>query len=208
MVIWGFSDLVMQTGHEQPLREFARTLRALPKAKLQPALDTTLQTNLALREVREGGKLWFIAANPCPWPLRAEVYVANGAPVRDAVSGKLIAENKTGGHSIVALELKPYEVRAFRVDSATAKLHGWKNQPVPERDLAHARAVIADAEKLLANKTLVTRLPATDSDFLTHAIASANQALASQHTALAWAIVSDSRFWSLARTQWIGGRPH
>jgi len=207
MIIWGFSDLVMQTGHEQPLREFARVLRALPKAKLLPALNTTLQSNLVLREVRDGGKLWFIAANPCPWPLRAEVYVEKGVPVRDAVNSNLIAENKTGGHSVVPLDLNPYEVRAFRVDDTKAKLAGWKNQPVSDAECAHARGVIADAEKLLMNKAFTTRLPTADRAFLTERIAAANEALASQHTALAWSIVSDWRFWSLARTQWIGGRP-
>jgi len=38
------------------------------------------------------------------------------------------------------------------VDSVAAKLHGWKNRPVDETELDHARAVIADAEKLLTDK--------------------------------------------------------
>jgi len=205
MVVWGFCDLVMQTGHEQPLREFARVLRALPKAKFQPALDTTLESNLVLREVRDGGKLWFIAANPGYWPLQAEVYVTGANGIHDATSGAVAAESAANGNTILPLTLKPYEVRVYRVDSATAKLHRWKNRPVDETELDHTRAVIADAQKLLTDKAYIARLPDADRKFLTTRIAAANTALASQHIAKAWSLVSDSRFWSLARTQWIGG---
>ena len=207
MVVWGFCDLVMQTGHEQPLREFARVLRALPKAKFQPALDTTLESNLVLRELREDGKLWFIAANPGYWPLQAEVHVTGANGIHDATSTALVAAIIANGKTILPLKLKPYEVRAFRVDSATAKLQGWKNEAVPEIELAHTRAVIADAEKLLNDRAFNARLPNADREFLTAQIAAANIALTSQHIAKAWSLVSDSRFWSLARTQWIGGKP-
>jgi hypothetical protein len=201
VVVWGFSDLVMQTGHEQPLREFARTLRALPHAKLMPALGTTLHSNLVLREVSDGGKLWFIAANPGCWPLRAEVYVEKGVPVRDAVSGKLIAENKTDGHSIVPLDLKPYEVRAFVVDTATAKLAGWKNQPIAEPDLTHLRSVLADAEQLLTDKSRAAKLSAEEREFLTKQTAEIKTALDSQQIAKAWSLITDWRFWTDTRTR-------
>ena len=42
----------MMVGHEQELREFAKVYRALPAEKFQPALDTGLQTNLVIRELR------------------------------------------------------------------------------------------------------------------------------------------------------------
>ena len=207
MVVWGFCDLVMQTGHEQPLREFARVLHALPKAKFQPALDTTLESNLVLRELHEDGKLWFIAANPGYWPLQAEIYVTGANGIHDATSTALVAAIIANGKTILPLNLKPYEVRACRVDNATAKLQGWKNEAVPEIELAHTRAVIADAEKLLNDKAYNARLPSADREFLTAQMAAANTALASQHIEKAWSLVSDSRFWSLARTQWIGGKP-
>jgi hypothetical protein len=201
LVVWGFSDLVAQTGHEQPLREFARTLRALPKAKLMPSLGTTLQSNLVLREVRDGGKLWFIAANPGCWPIRAEVYVEKGAPVRDAVSGNIIAENKNGGHSIVPLDLKPYEVRAFVVNDSRAKLAGWKNQPIAEPDLAHLRTVLADAEQTLADKSRAARLPPAEREFMAQQIAAVKAALASQEIAKGWSLITDWRFWTDTRTR-------
>jgi len=46
LLMWGFNDVLLMTGHEQPLRESARVLRALPKAKFAPALKTDLTTNL------------------------------------------------------------------------------------------------------------------------------------------------------------------
>jgi hypothetical protein len=196
LVMWGFCDLVMMTGHEQPLREFARTLRALPKAKLMPALGTSLQTNLVLREARESGKLWFIAANPGYWPLRAEVHVSGGT-VRDAATGR--SATGSGG---LALELKPYEVRAFVVDATTAKLTGWKTHPVAETDLAHLKGVLADAEAILADQTRARRLLVEDQEFMAQQIAHIRIALAKQEVARAWSLVTDWRFWTKTRNLW------
>lgn len=201
ILMWGFCDLVMQTGHEQPLREFARTLRALPKAKLVPALGTTLQSNLVLREVRDAGKLWFGVANPGYWPLCAEVYVESGAPVHDASSGKLIAENITGGRCNVTLDLKPYEVRAFVVDNANAKLAGWNTQPVAEADLAHIRGIITEAESILADRSRAAKLLPGERDFMQKQIAAAKAALAKQEIAKAWSLVTDWRFYTDMRTR-------
>jgi hypothetical protein len=201
MVMWGFCDLVIQTGHEQPLREFARVLRSLPKAKLMPALDTSLQTNLVLREVRDAGKLWFIAANPGYWPLTAEVYVTGANGIRDAASGAIATESAANGNTILKLALKPYEVRAFVVDAPAAKLHGWKSQPVAAADLAHIHTVLAEAETLLANKSRAARLLPEERDFTTKQIAEIKAALEVQQIAKAWSLVTDSRFWTNTRTR-------
>jgi len=193
--MWGFCDLVMQTGHEQPLREFARVLRALPRAKFEPALGTSLQTNLVLREARAGGKLWFIAANPGYWPLRAEVMVP-GATVRDAVSGRSSAS--PGG---IALDLKPFEVRALVVDHASAELAGWKNVPVADADLAHLRGLIAEAEAITTTPARAAKLLPEERDFITRQAAEAKAALAAQQIAKAWALVTDWRFFTNLRTR-------
>lgn len=195
MVVWGFCDLVVQTGHEQALREFARVLRSLPKAKLMPALGTSLQTNLVLREVRDDGKLWFIAANPGCSPLRAEVMVP-GATVRDAVSGRSAA-----GPGGIALELKPYEVRAFVVDNANAKLASWKIHPVADADLAHIRGLIAEADTLLADRSRAAKLLPEEREFLAKQAAEAKAALAKQEVAKAWSLVTDWRFYTDIRTR-------
>jgi len=195
ILMWGFCDLVMQTGHEQPLREFARVLRALPRAKFEPALGTSLQTNLVLREARAGGKLWFIAANPGYWPLRAEVMVP-GATVRDAVSGRSSAS--PGG---IALDLKPFEVRALVVDHASAKLADWKNVPVADADLAHLRGLIAEAEAITTTPARAAKLLPEERDFITRQAAEAKAALAAQQIAKAWALVTDWRFFTNLRTR-------
>ncbi len=133
--------------------------------------------------------------------MRAEIAVDGLSTMRDAVSGQAFAKVPHDGRLAVPLDFKPHAVRAFGVDSANAKLTAWKNQPVADTDLVHVRTVIADAEKLLTNKTLSARLPTADRAFLTGQIAAANAALASQRTALAWSVVSHWRFWSPARTQ-------
>jgi hypothetical protein len=176
-------------------------LRSLPKAKLMPALDTSLQTNLVLREVRDAGKLWFIAANPGYWPLTAEVYVTGANGIRDAASGAIATESAANGNTILKLALKPYEVRAFVVDAPAAKLHGWKNQPVAAADLAHIHTVLAEAETLLANKSRAARLLPEERDFTTKQIAEIKAALEVQQIAKAWSLVTDSRFWTNTRTR-------
>ncbi len=203
MVMWGFCDLVVQTGHEQELREFARVLRSLPKAKLLPALDTSLQTNLVLREVRDGGKLWFIAANPGYWPLTAEVYVTGTKGIRDAVSGDIAAESAANGNTILKLQLKPYEVRAFIADAPAAKLHGWKNAAIAEADVAHISGVVADAEAILANKARAAKLLPAEHEFMAKQLTEINAALATQNIAKAWSLITDSRFWINTRTRMV-----
>ena len=203
LVMWGFCDLVIQTGHEQPLREFARTLRALPRAKLMPALGTTLQSNLVLREVRDGGKLWFIAANPGYWPLTAEVYVTGAKAIRDAASGAIAAESDAKGNTILKLTLKPYEVRAFVVDAPAAKLHGWSNEVIADTDLDHMRSVLTDAEAILVDKSRATKLLPAEREFMAKHIAEIKAALAAQHIAKAWSLVTDSRFWINTRTRMV-----
>jgi len=178
-------------------------LRSLPKAKLLPALDTSLQSNLVLREVRNGGKLWFIAANPGYWPLRAEVYVTGAKGIRDAASGAITAESVANANTILKLALKPYEVRAFVVDEANAKLHGWKNDAIAEADLAHMRTVVSDAEAILANKARAAKLLPAEREFMATQIAEIKVALAAQHIAQAWSLVTDSRFWINTRTRMV-----
>jgi hypothetical protein len=121
--------------------------------------------------------------------------------VHDAVSSKLIAENKTGGHSIVPLDLNPYEVRAFVVDDANAKLAGWKNQPIAEPDLAHLRSVLTDAEQILADKSRAARLLPAERDFMAQQLTAAKAALASQEIAKGWSLITDWRFWTDTRTR-------
>jgi len=184
MVIWGFSDLVMQTGHEQPLREFARVLRSLPKAKLQPALGTTLESDLVIREVVSGSTRHFVAANPCPWPVKGRIEASGGST------------------PAFSLDLKPYEVRAFQAP-ASVKLTRVQTEPPAEIDLAHLHQILADAEKLLTNRTLAARVlrEPTDRTFVEQILTAAKAALSVKQPAKAWSLVTQPRFWILTRTK-------
>gem|GEM_PF-2461404 len=122
--------------------------------------------------------------------------------VTDTVSGQVVAAKGARASSVVTLALKPYEVRAFRVDEPTAALVAWRNQPTPHADLAWPRTIIADAEKLLANRALSKRVLTGDGDqeFVMQQIKLVSEALAAGKTALAWSLLTDSRFWHLTRT--------
>ncbi len=184
MVMWGFCDLVVQTGHEQELREFARTLRSLPKEKLMPTLDTTLQTDLVIREARTADALHFIVANPCPWPVTGTIQMQGARTPSSEVN------------------LKPYEVRDFHAPAAV-KLTAWSTQPTAESDLTHLRTVLAEAEELLANRSRAARLLAAEREFMAQQITAIKAALSARQIAKAWSLATDSHFWINTRTRMV-----
>ncbi len=55
MAMFGFCDAGLIVGGEQPLREFAQVLRALPREKFQPVDGTGFDSNLAIRDLRKDG---------------------------------------------------------------------------------------------------------------------------------------------------------
>jgi len=78
-----------------------------------------------------------------------------------------------------------------------------QTEPPAEIDLAHLHQILADAEKLLTNRTLAARIlrePA-DRTFVEQTLTAAKAALTARQPAKAWSLVTQPRFWILTRTK-------
>ena len=113
--------------------------------------DTGLTTNLAIRELRLDEEYWFYVANPGYWPVTVELVLENAAEVFDAVKGDRVAKSGWGGKTKVELDLNPFDVAAFKIPAADAKIVEWKGEAVRGKQTGHLERIVAETEALFAN---------------------------------------------------------
>ena len=209
VVMFGFTDVMFPMGHEQELREFSRVLTALPKGRFAPVGETTdFKHNFAIRDLRRDGEYWFYVANPGYWSIKGTVTLDRVSSVHDPVTGQAVAARVANGKTVVPIELKGYGVAAFRVtggasrprtDLAGVRIRSWRNDPVPDEDLAHLRGIIADVRRLLAAPKIAATISETDRTFLAEATVRAEASLADGRYAEAWLQLRNWRLWILWR---------
>ena len=197
LVMFGFTDLHMIVGHEQELREFARVLAVLPKDRFRPVLDTGLETNLAIRDLRKGEAYYFYVANPGCWAISGSVSLSAPSKITNLVNGWSAAAAED-----IELDLPPYGVAAFRVDSPSAKVVSWKAEPVAGEQLAHLRGLAADCRRRLEDRYARAILKPDEKRFVQEKLGTAEAGLAAGEYARAWAALSHWRFWTLSR-EWM-----
>ena len=198
VLMYGFMDVNMMVGGEQELREFNRVFTALPDAAFEPALDTTLDTNLVVREARLSDGLAFYVVNPGFWPVKGHVTLKAASRVRNLLDGSAAKVTQRGGQSVVALELKPYSVAAFEAQGRDAKLTAWRNEPIPAAELAHALG-IADLAKTLLDGDARIVLTDEQAAYMERQTAAARECLGRGLAAKAWRILTHWRYWWILR---------
>ena len=201
MVMFGFSHVSLMIGDEQPLREFVKVLRNLPPEKFQTALNTGLETNLAIRDLKKGGSYYFYVANPGYWPIRGSVALTGAGRVVDLAANRTVETRRDGGQTTVSVDLEPYGILAYRVEGGQAKVVSWKTEPVEEKHLAHLQAMVQKAEAMLNNSKALAALLPEEASFMRKAVAQAKADLAGGRYARAWATVTNWRFWILLYEQ-------
>ncbi len=207
MVMMGFTDVSPYIGVEGMQRKFTRVLRRLPWDRFEPVLDTGFDSNLAIRALRQGADYCFYVANPGYWPINGQVTLVNVGEVVDVVSGKIMPM-KDG---VIEVALDPFGVAAFRATPGSSTDHrslitdhsllpqitAWTTAPVAEKELAHMRQILAQAQAAAAKPDVADFLGDADYGVLTGTVARVDQALSKQHYAKAWAAVTDAFFWAV-----------
>lgn len=195
-IMFGFIDPAFYIGEEQPLREFIRVFKRLPAEPFTPVMGEGFTNNLALRVLRKDGAYYFYAANPGYWPIEGTVTLSGANEVVDLVSGNVVAQKpeKSADICTVPVKLAPYGIAAFKTLSSGAKITGWKTGPVPEKELAHMRQIIATAEKLLADEYFKQL---ANYELVRDSTAAAAQALADGRYALAWSLLINDKYWDM-----------
>ncbi len=200
LVMFGFTDANMLVGQEQQLRDFTRVYRALPAARFHPVNQTGFHSNLAIRELRQNGQLYFYAVNPGYWPIKGRIAIAGAAHVAGLVSGDIIKGSDASGAIAVPVELGPFGMAAFQAPAARQAqpvVSGWTNEPVAAADLAHLRRILADAEKTAAMPGMDTLLGRAKDGHLRNSIGEAARALDAGEYARAWGLLTDAEFWTI-----------
>jgi len=199
LFLFGFSHVSLMVGDEQPLREFARVVLALPGERFSPVGDTGMQTNLAIRDLSKDGSYYFYVANPGYWPIKGTVSLENAARVRDLATGRPADARREGSRVLVPVALEPYGISAYRVEDGRAKVVSWETQAVAAADLAHVHSILDRAPGLLDDPRASAALSEDDRGFVKRSVAAAKADLSAGQYARAWSTVTHWRFWSLLR---------
>ena len=198
MVMYGFTDAMFPMGYEQELREFIQILTALPGEKFQPVGETCdFQHNLALRDLRKGKQYWFYVANPGYWPIKGKVVLKGSGRVVDPATDDAVRVRKQGGKTIVPIDLKPFAVVAFRVESPTAKVESWSNEPLSEANLKHMRGIIGRAERMMGMAEVAQAITLEERQLVRETIAKAKEDINKGEYAQAWSALTNWKFWTL-----------
>ena len=197
LVMFGWCDSTALVSNEQPLREFARAFLSLPGEKFCPVLGTGLDTNLAIRELRQGRKYCFYVANPGYWPVTGQVTLTAAARVLDLRTREQVEAERGDGRIRVAVRLEPYGMAAYSADGAQAKVESWTTEPVAKRYLAHIRTLVDRAANSMERPEVRKILSEEDLVFARKTASRAAADLDTGQAARAWSAVTNWRFWSL-----------
>ncbi|MFA7183973.1 MAG: tetratricopeptide repeat protein, partial [Victivallales bacterium] len=198
-ILFGFLDANMIVGHEQQLREFVKVFRALPKKEFVRFGNTGFNTNLAIRETKQGDCCFYVA-NPGYWPVSGQVVLSDAGDIVDLSDNRKAVTKQSGKNTIVPIALKPYGIAAYRV-SGRSKLVSWTTKPAPDKELVHMRNIIAQAENILKKQKTNKTLSTEDIAFMERTVRNAEADLTAGKYASAWAYLSNGHFWTLLRNR-------
>ena len=196
-VCYGLTDLNINVGWEQQLREFAKVFTHLPKDKFQPVLDTGLTTNLAIRQLSRRDGSYFYVANPGYWHMEGTLTLRTNGKVSDLVTGRTVKVSEQGGRIIVPVSLDPYGLVAYRVSSPRLEIESYATSSISKAELAYLQGIIDRVADLLAKPEVKIILPLSDREFVQETLQQARQEIGKKEYASAWSHLTNYRFWSL-----------
>jgi len=151
LLIGGFTDLNINVGHEQTLRELTRVATALPDDRFTAVFDTDLTAEVVVRACRTGDAAWFYLANPSPWPIVAHLRLETPGPVCEVPDGDRAPLAKDGDDSVLDVPLAGFALRAFRTAPGPVRFISCRADAPPEewtarliRHCARVRTALAE----------------------------------------------------------------
>jgi hypothetical protein len=193
LLLTGFTDVNLNVGHEQAIRAITSLYTHLPPEPFAPALDTGLQTNVAIRQLQRDKDAWFYVANPGYWPVRGTVTLSAGGDVYAVGANNKVAG---AGEMAVPIALKPFGLAVFRVASPDLTISGYEVTPVASPETEHLAAGIARVQQLLKDPQARLALSGADRLYVKKTAAKAAKAVREKKHALAWSLVKQPRYWT------------
>lgn len=102
-----------------------------------------------------------------------------------------------GADPDIPIELKPYGLTAFTVEAAHIEVESWRNDALPESELAHMHGIVGAVRDLLSDRGTALAIPRTDRDYLLAVCRAAETMLKQDRYAAAWSALTHWRFWEL-----------
>jgi len=192
LLLSGFTDININVGHEQVLRELAKIYTELPRERFAPALETGLDTNLAIRVHRGADESTLYVANPGQWHVTGTVTAQSEGPVRDLLTAEQIAQ---AGRAELPVDLAPFGIQAFRADANDLEVLAYATDPVSEGELARVRAIPERVRALVEDPQVRLVLSPQDRAYMTEALDQIDRALDENEIARAWSLITAPRFW-------------
>ncbi|MDP6777574.1 MAG: hypothetical protein QGI83_12505, partial [Candidatus Latescibacteria bacterium] len=185
IVFNGYTDLSLNLGNEQVLREVMVPYTRLPYRRFEVVLKTGLEANLAIRKLSVADTSWFYVANPGYWRVKGSISLESGGPVFDVVTGERVSE---GGMTALPISLDPFGLLAFKVPSPRLEIVSYETGRITDREIAHMMDIIEIVEDLMADPSTpkLAELPAYtpgEKAFMRETASEAREAIANREYA-------------------------
>ena len=191
MLTHAFSDVALPIGHEQELRSIVRIISCLPKELFEPVLNTRLDTNLAIRQLKKGNETWFYVANPCQWPIKGWLELANSGTIFSVPDDKKL----DSAAAKLPIELEPFGLVAFRSDSGSLQITGYQTEPLDNEWLERIKGVIQSIRAFIKANAEKYMIAAADQTALEEQLKGIEASLARNEYAAAWSALTLPEVW-------------
>ena len=193
LLLTGFTDLNVNVGHEQVLREVMRVFTHLPAGAFERVLNTGLETNLAIRKLDAADGAYLYVANPGYWHVEGAVQLSAATALLDLTSGRSIT---AAGDVTLEVKLPPYGLAAYRTTSGSLAVNSYEVKPIDAAELAHMTGILTRVDTLLSDAEARLALSPDDRAFMRTTVAKVRAVLADRQYAQAWSMLKHHRFWS------------
>lgn len=178
-MLYGFTDTNLKIGNEQPLREFARFMRSLPKTKFKPVESP--DRDLTVRTLTQADRTLFYALNPAPWPVEATLELDSPGTVKHLLTG-------ANAQAPVRVTIPPYLGVAFEAGPG-AVVTGWQTEGAGDmfpRYVQHMESQMTRTAGWLEDRRINSALLPEQKTTMRELMASMRQALEDRRYAMVW----------------------
>ncbi len=201
LIVGGFTDLNINVGCEQYIRELTKVFTKLPPDRFKTVLDTGFESNFAIRQLNRKSDAYFYVANPGYWHINGTVTIKTPGRVYNLDTGKLISPARKGGQLVVPVRLKPYGLAAFKIDSPKLEIVSFATSAISPDELKHMTGILDRIGKLIGNSNVQRACSSEDRIYVNEILNRAKQALGSKHYAKAWQLLKSYRLWCIWKEQ-------
>ncbi|MBN1257796.1 MAG: hypothetical protein JXA52_08840 [Planctomycetes bacterium] len=191
VLVFGWTDLYINLGHEQKHRNFTKLYSQLPPEKFSPAFNTGFDTNVVVRKLVKGAETWIYVANPCYWPISASLTLNENSSVLNLDTNSAATLTPHNGNYILAMDLEPYGLAAYKLSSPTVGLTAYDTGGIPYAELEYLEKVLANSQTIMGLSGTISALSSAELAELNGKVAAAAIAIQQGQYAKAWKLLNE-----------------